>query len=127
MAQTIGDRIKLARETLGKSGAAFAAEVGLTRGALSNIERNVNGVSDRTIRLLCTEYGIRYDWLVNGTGEMFENETDVLLDRLGRENDLSDETVKTFKKLFSLPPDEFELVMGVIRAMKSENENEKGK
>lgn len=125
MAQTIGDRIKLAREKLGKSGAAFAAEVGLSRGALSNIERNVNGVSDRTLRVICSTYGVRQDWLENGSGEMFENETDVLLERLGKENDLSEETVNTFKKLFALPPDEFNLVMGVIRAMKSENEEGK--
>ena len=125
MAQTVGDRIKLAREKLGKSGTAFAAEVGLSRGALSNIERNVNGVSDRTLRVICSTYGVRRDWLENGSGEMFENETDVLLARLGKENDLSEETVDTFKKLFALPPDEFDLVMGVIRAMKSENEEGK--
>ena len=125
MAQTVGDRIKLAREKLGKSGAAFASEVGLSRGALSNIERNVNGVSDRTLRVICSTYGVRRDWLENGSGEMFENETDVLLERLGKENVLSEETVNTFKKLFALPPDEFNLVMGVIRAMKSENEEGK--
>lgn len=49
--KTVGERIKEVRKALGLSGEAFGKPIGLSRGALSNIERNTNGASDRTIRL----------------------------------------------------------------------------
>lgn len=114
MSNSIGVRIKELREYLGMSGSAFAESVGLSRGALSNIERNVNGVSDRTVRLICSIYKVEYFWLTEGSGNMLVNSTDALIEELAAENQLSPDTVEVFKKLFRLPEDEFNLVMQLI-------------
>ena len=74
--KTVGERIKEVRKALGLSGEAFGKPIGLSRGALSNIERNVNGASDRTIRLICSEYCVDYFWLTEGKGEMFIDDTE---------------------------------------------------
>lgn len=123
MTETVGLRIKKIREHLGMSGSAFAESIGLSRGALSNIERNVNGVSDRTVRLICSMYKVDYFWLTEGTGSMFINSTDALLEELAAENQLSQDTVDTFKVLFSLPDDKFRLVMDLIKSMSEKESN----
>lgn len=117
MSNSIGARIKELREYLGMSGSAFAESVGLSRGALSNIERNVNGVSDRTVRLICSIYKVDYFWLTEGSGNMLVNSTDALIEELAAENQLSPDTVEVFKKLFRLPEDKFNLVMQLIGSM----------
>lgn len=117
MLDTIGSRIKSVRESLGLSGSAFAEQLGLSRGALSNIERDVNGVSERTLRLICQIYRVDYFWLTEGKGEMFVKTTDALLDELAAENNFSSETVETFRSLLQLPADRFNLAMELIRAL----------
>lgn len=114
MSNSIGARIKELREYLGMSGSAFAESVGLSRGALSNIERNVNGVSDRTVRLICSIYRVDYFWLTEGSGNMLVNSTDALIEELTAKSQLSPDTVEVLKKLFRLPEDEFNLVMQLI-------------
>lgn len=121
MQSTAGSRIKQIREVLGLSGPAFAEKIGISRGALSNIERNVNGVSDRTIRLICSTFKVDYFWLTEGSGKMFVDDTDSLLEELAAENNLSEDTVDTFKRLLSLPADKYDLVMRLIRSLSEDD------
>lgn len=112
--KTVGERIKEVRKALGLSGEAFGKPIGLSRGALSNIERNVNGASDRTIRLICSKYCVDYFWLTEGKGEMFIDDMDAILEELAAEKGYDDETLRIMKKLYSLPKDQFDMVMMLI-------------
>ena len=108
--KTVGERIKEVRKALGLSGEAFGKPIGLSRGALSNIERNTNGASDRTIRLICSNYL----WLTEGKGEMFIDDMDAILEELAAEKGYDADTLRIMKKLYSLPNDQFNLVMQLI-------------
>ncbi len=112
--KTVGERIKEVRKALGLSGEAFGKPIGLSRGALSNIERNTNGASDRTIRLICSKYCVDYFWLTEGKGEMFIDDMDAILEELAAEKGYDDETLRIMKKLYSLPKDQFDMVMMLI-------------
>lgn len=112
--KTVGERIKEVRKALGLSGEAFGKPIGLSRGALSNIERNTNGASDRTIRLICSKYCVDYFWLTEGKGEMFIDDMDAILEELAAEKGYDDETLRIMKKLYSLPKDQFNMVMMLI-------------
>lgn len=112
--KTVGERIKEVRKALGLSGEAFGKPIGLSRGALSNIERSVNGASDRTIRLICSKYCVDYFWLTEGKGEMFIDDMDAILEELAAEKGYDDETLRIMKKLYSLPKDQFDMVMMLI-------------
>lgn len=117
MSNSIGARIKELREYLGMSGSAFAKSIGMSRGALSNIEKNVNGVSDRTVRLICSIYKIDYFWLTEGSGNMLVNSTDALIEELATKSQLPPDTVEVLKKLFRLPEEKFNLVMQLIYSL----------
>lgn len=112
--KTVGERIKEVRKALGLSGEAFGKPIGLSRGALSNIERNTNGASDRTIRLICSKYCVDYFWLTEGKGEMFIDDMDAILEELAAEKGYNDKTLRIMKKLYSLPKDQFNRVMMLI-------------
>lgn len=122
MQNTAGSRIKQVRESLRMSGSAFAEQIGLSRGALSNIERNVNGVSERTLRLICQTFNVDYFWLTEGKGEMFVQASDSLIEELAAEHNLSADTVEILKALFNLPKKKFDLVMELIRSLTGESE-----
>lgn len=68
---TIGGRVKKLRKELGLTLEKFGAPLGVQRSALSMIENDKSGIGDRTILLICREYGVSEKWLRDGEGEMF--------------------------------------------------------
>lgn len=68
---TIGERVKTLRKELGLTLEKFGAPLGVQRSALSMIENDKSGIGDRTILLICREYGVSEAWLRDGDGEMF--------------------------------------------------------
>lgn len=68
---TIGERVKALRKELGLTLEKFGAPLGVQRSALSMIENDKSGIGDRTILLICREYGVSEAWLRDGDGEMF--------------------------------------------------------
>lgn len=68
---TIGERVKILRKELGLTLEKFGAPLGVQRSALSMIENDKSGIGDRTILLICREYGVSEAWLRDGDGEMF--------------------------------------------------------
>lgn len=54
---------------------AFAKTLGLDRSTkIYHILNGRNGISEVIASLISTKYNIRYEWVLNGVGEMFENE-----------------------------------------------------
>ncbi len=69
---SVGKRIKELRKThLNLNQTDFGAPLGLTYSAIGGYEKEIRGVSDATILSICREYGVREEWLREGTGEVF--------------------------------------------------------
>ena len=66
----MGERLKQLRKKLGLSQIEFAKRLGLTRGAISNIEAGKVQPKPLLIDLICSTFGANKEWLVNGTGPM---------------------------------------------------------
>lgn len=116
----LGVRIKQARKALGLTMKQFAEPLGLSESAISRIESGSANPSEGAIKLMCAVYHLDYSWLTEGKGEMFVNDSDVIIEELAKINGWNSETVDLLKKLFSLPTDKFNLVMDLIDTMKSD-------
>jgi len=79
---TIGDRIRQIR--LSQPGKltqeAFGLPLGLNRAVITSYELDKSNPPEAAIRLICHEYGVDYDWLKTGVGEMLvkSEESDVV-------------------------------------------------
>ena len=99
---TINERFKFLRKQLKLSQEAFGQEIGLSRGEVNNIDRELTIPKDFTIQMICREFGVSEEWLRNGTGDMFVPQTeDEELAKLVGEL-LQDETPEFKKKLVTL-------------------------
>lgn len=67
----VNQRIRELRRELGISQDAFAARIGLTRGAITNIELNKLEPKKLLIPLICKEFGCDEIWIRTGEGTMF--------------------------------------------------------
>lgn len=64
-------RIKDVRLALGLSQDEFGRRLGVTRGAVTNIELNKVDPKPLFVNLICREFNVNEDWLRTGHGEMF--------------------------------------------------------
>lgn len=75
---TQGERLKAVRKELKLSQEKFGEKLGVEKSAISQLEGDRNKLTGQMIRSICREYKVRYDWLVYGDGEMFEDLSGVM-------------------------------------------------
>lgn len=68
----MNQRIKELRKILGLSQEEFAAQLGLTRGAITNIEHNKTEPKPLLVQLICKEFKVNEIWLRTGVGDPFQ-------------------------------------------------------
>ena len=64
-------RFKQLRKALGMSQEEFANKLGLTRGAITNIEFGKTEAKPLFVSLVCNTFNVNETWLRTGDGEMF--------------------------------------------------------
>jgi len=122
----MGERVKELRKALGLSGEKFGEKIGVTRSAISDIERGRNGLSDSNILAICREFNVNEEWLRSGTGEMFKDMTldEEIISFIG---DIQWDASNTFKKRFisaiaKLNEEEWKVLEKIITACANEIE-----
>lgn len=122
----MGERVKELRKALGLSGEKFGEKIGVTRSAISDIERGRNGLSDSNILAICREFNVNEEWLRTGTGEMFKDMTldEEIISFIG---DIQWDASNTFKKRFisaiaKLNEEEWKVLEKIITACANEIE-----
>jgi len=68
----LNERIKKLRQSLGLSQDEFGRRLGVTRGAVTNIELNKVEPKPLFVDLICREFNVSETWLRTGEGEMFQ-------------------------------------------------------
>ena len=100
---TQGERVKEIRKNLGLSLEKFGEKIGLKKSSLSQIENGINALTEQTIKGICREYNVSYDFLVDGEGEMFSVLPDTVLDELCMPYDLDAYDKKLLEIYLELP------------------------
>ncbi len=85
---TQGERIKEIRNNLGLTLEKFGDKLGVTKVAISNIEKGNRNLTDQMIKAICREYNVNYDYIMYGTGEMFSDFPQTVLEELCVQYDL---------------------------------------
>lgn len=91
------ERIKLVRTSLAMAQEEFGSRIGITRSSVSKLESGENNPSEQTIKLICREFGVSYDWLKNGVEPMMVPRE--YLDR-GKVDDILDGDNEFVKQIF---------------------------
>lgn len=84
-------RIEILRKELGLNQEKFGAKLGVTKAAISRMEKGVTNVTDTMLKLICNEFKVNEDWLRTGNGDMFlsseELYADIVVEALRRGNE----------------------------------------
>ena len=85
----LNERIKMLRSELGLNQSEFGERIGVKKSVVSTLESGKTNLTTRNADLICKEFNVRRDWLLNGTGEMFQPNNSDAVDALAEQYDLT--------------------------------------
>lgn len=100
---TQGERVKEIRKELDLTLEKFGEKLGVTKVAISNIEKGNRNLTDQMAKSICREYNANYDYLMYGEGEMFDDLPQTIVDELCAQYDLNDFDKALVEMYVSLP------------------------
>ena len=119
----IHGRMKLIRQQNNMTQEQFGKRLGISRDVYANIENNrlrKPETKEPIIKLVCKEFGISYQWLVNGEGDMeSDDESEALKivnDVMTGENEFAKKVLVSFAKLGE---DKWKMIRDLIKEIES--------
>lgn len=69
---TCGERVKKIRKLHNLTLEKFGEKLGVKKTAIFKIEKGENNLTDQMAKAICREFGVSYEWLTTGEGDMFQ-------------------------------------------------------
>lgn len=69
----IHERLKYLRKQLKLTTRAFGASINMSGGAITNMEKGLRNITNRTAKDICREYNININWFLNGIEPMYSD------------------------------------------------------
>ena len=105
----MSERVRNLRKThLKMSQTAFGERLGVSRSVINNIESNALARPDQKlslIKLMCKEFSVNEDWLLNGMGPMFSEPDTFNLHDFAIEHGISKLEMEIVKTYLEIEPD----------------------
>ncbi|HJA52383.1 MAG TPA: helix-turn-helix transcriptional regulator [Candidatus Massiliomicrobiota merdigallinarum] len=110
-------RLKELRLALSLSQEELGKRIGITRAAISNLEKGTRNMSEQTIKSICREFNVSIAWLKEGKGDMFTDLPETILDQLVEEYHLDYFDKELIKKYLDLTDSEREVIKKYIKSL----------
>lgn len=111
----IGDRIKEVRNSLGMTQSDFGERIGLKQAGIGQMENGSRNVTERTIILICSTFGINEEWLRTGNGDMHVTPSTFSLDEYAQQKGLTDLEFDIVKSYMELDPDVRKAILATFK------------
>ncbi|MDR0307821.1 MAG: helix-turn-helix transcriptional regulator [Chitinispirillales bacterium] len=69
---SINERIKKLRKCLGLTQTEFGKKIGIVQGHFTGIESGKKAITEKTVKVIYSVYGISEYWLRTGVGDMYD-------------------------------------------------------
>lgn len=115
MSQTQGERVRIIRKTLGLTLEKFGERIGMRKNSVSQIESGTNALTEKNAKIICKEFDISEEWLMNGSGPMYQEKGSFNLEEYVKSRNVMDIELDILRAYFDLDP---EIRSAVINSFK---------
>ena len=112
--ETINTRVKAVRKALKLTQAEFGEKIFMSQGQLTFVETGRRSVTERTIGLICSTFGVNESWLRTGEGDMFQPQASPV-DDLVQQFSFPEICAKLLYAFDALAPDQQAAVLAYAR------------
>ena len=120
--EQVGDRIHFLRKNLNLSQESFGDKIGIKKASMSAIENNRSNPSNQTVKLICNEFNVSYNWLVDGIGDVFIEDDESTIEMLKRDYNLRDVEVRLIEEFLKLDENERDVLINYLERAVGRNE-----
>lgn len=125
---TQGERIKDVRNSLGLTLENFGEKLGVTKTAISRIEKGERSLTEQMTKSICREFSVDYMWLTTGEGEMFVESDDDFFERIDRimagENESRKNMIKTLLYASDADIEAFDRLVDYYISLRADNKKD---
>ena len=125
---TQGERIKDVRNSLGLTLEKFGEKLGVTKTAISRLEKGERSLTEQMTKSICREFSVDYMWLTTGEGEMFVESDDDFFERIDRimagENESRKNMIKTLLYASDADIEAFDRLVDYYISLRAENKKD---
>ena len=125
---TQGERIKDVRNSLGLTLEKFGEKLGVTKTAISRLEKGERSLTEQMTKSICREFSVDYMWLTTGEGEMFVETDDDFFERIDRimagENESRKNMIKTLLYASDADIEAFDRLVDYYISLRTENKKD---
>lgn len=111
------ERLKELRKELGLTMEEFGSNLGVRKTTISSLENGINKITDQMILSICNAYNVNEEWLRNGSGEMFVESSDSLIEKIVSEYPLDKLSQTILRTYIELEPKEREVFNHVMKVI----------
>lgn len=125
---THGERIKDVRNSLGLTLEKFGEKLGVTKTAISRLEKGERSLTEQMTKSICREFSVDYMWLTTGEGEMFVESDDDFFERIDRimagENESRKNMIKTLLYASDADIEAFDRLVDYYISLRADNKKD---
>lgn len=125
---TRGERIKDVRNSLGLTLEKFGEKLGVTKTAISRLEKGERSLTEQMTKSICREFSVDYMWLTTGEGEMFVESDDDFFERIDRimagENESRKNMIKTLLYASDADIEAFDRLVDYYISLRADNKKD---
>ena len=114
---SINTRIKEIRKTLRLKQIEFGEAIGVKDSAIGRMEQEGSNVTEQSIMLICKEFKVRREWLVDGEGEMFYEGEPALFQEFVKQHKLNKAEQAAIKYFLGLSDSDRTIILEHLRGM----------
>ena len=113
---TINERLKhLRKNVLRLTQSELGNTLGLGKAAVSKMESNTSTITEQNIKLICKEFNVNYDWLVDGKGEIFIDTDRTTIELLADDYKLRPVEVSLIEEFVELDEEERNVLLNYLQ------------
>ena len=113
---TINERLKhLRKNVLRLTQSELGNTLGLGKAAVSKMESNTSTITEQNIKLICKEFNVNYDWLVDCKGEIFIDTVRTTIELLADDYKLRPVEVSLIEEFVKLDEEERDVLLNYLQ------------
>ncbi|MDE6615171.1 MAG: helix-turn-helix transcriptional regulator [Lachnospiraceae bacterium] len=117
----MNNRIRLIRDELKLSRAAFGQRIGVSGDVINNLERGRVEPKESIIKLICAEFNVNEKWILNGTEPMYVATPSSTMEQLKKEFNLDEFSCNLVYEYLKLEPDQRDVVRNFFYSVVKED------
>lgn len=120
---SIRERIKFLRKNeLKMTQIEFGKRLGSAGSTVVGWEKGDRTPPEATIKLICNEFNVNYNWLVDGIGDVFIENDESTIEMLKRDYNLRDVEVRLIEEFLKLDENERDVLINYLERAVGRNE-----